>query len=245
MGCIKQEGASSILAREDTWGPHLKSKWTSALPRIAGHGKKEAQSNPRLRAIVYEQMQARALFPKVPQERACSLEQRKSPRREGPNEDQRSSPKKRRRSNARGTSRAQGREHHNDANSGPATHGQSNNDLPPRRRRPQCSPHRSSRRRCHSPSYSSSSSPSEDKDERRHPRHKIRRSPTPPSSSPSSSSTATSSRSKPKRRCHRRSHPAWKRSRRMEKFKEGGKNITFLSYDGTYGATDRILGFIQ
>ena len=32
---------------------------------------------------------------------------------------------------------------------------------------------------------------------------------------------------------------------RMEKFKEGGKNVTFLSYDGTYGATDRILGFIQ
>ena len=31
----------------------------------------------------------------------------------------------------------------------------------------------------------------------------------------------------------------------MEKFKEGGKNITFLSYDGTYGATDHMLGFIQ
>ena len=31
----------------------------------------------------------------------------------------------------------------------------------------------------------------------------------------------------------------------MKKFKEGGKNITFLSYDGTYGATDHILGFIQ
>ena len=50
---------------------------------------------------------------------------------------------------------------------------------------------------------------------------------------------------RPKRRGHRRSHPAWKRSRRMEKFKEGGKNVTFLSYDGTYGATDHILGFIQ
>ena len=37
-------------------------------------------------------------------------------------------------------------------------------------------------------------------------------------------------------------HPVWKRSRRMEKFKEGE---TFVSYDGTYGATDRILGFIQ
>ena len=46
-------------------------------------------------------------------------------------------------------------------------------------------------------------------------------------------------------RGHRRLHPAWKRSHRMEKFKEGGKNITFLSYDGAYGATDCILGFIQ
>ena len=172
----------------------------------------EAQSNPRLRAIVYEQMQARALFPKVPQGRACSLEQRESPRREGPNEDQRSSPERRRRSNAREASRAQGRGHHNDANSGSATHGQSNEDFPPRRRRPQRSPNQSSRRRRRSPSYSSSSS-SEDKDERRHPRHKRRRSPTPPSSSPNSSSMATSSRSKTKKRGHRRLHPAWKQSR--------------------------------
>ena len=34
----------------------------------------EAQSNPRLCAIVYEQMHARALFPQVPQERSRSLE---------------------------------------------------------------------------------------------------------------------------------------------------------------------------
>ena len=31
----------------------------------------------------------------------------------------------------------------------------------------------------------------------------------------------------------------------MRKFKEGGKNITFLTYDGTYGATDQVLSFIQ
>ena len=201
----------------------------------------EAQSNPRLRAIVYKQMQARDLFPQVPQERAFSLERRESPRREGPNEDQGSSPERRRRSNAREASRAQGRGRHNDANGGLVTHGYSNKYVPPRCR-PQRSPNRSSRRRRRSPSYSSSSS---SEDERRHPRHKRRRSPTPPSSYPNSSSTTSSSRSNPKRRGHRRSHPAWKRSRRMEKFKEGGKNITFLSYDGTYGATDCILGFIQ
>ena len=202
----------------------------------------EAQSNPRLCAIVYEQMQAQALFSKDPQERASSLERRESPTREDPNEDQRSSPERRRRSNSREASRAQGRGRRNDANGGSFTHGKSNEDVPPPRRRPQRFPNRSSRRRRRSPSYSSSSS---SKDERRHPRHKKRRSPTPPSSSPKSSSTASSSRSKPKRRGHRRSYPAWKCSRRMEKFKGGDKNITFLSYDGTYGATDCILGFIQ
>ena len=201
----------------------------------------EAQSNPGLRAIVHEKMQARALFPQVQQERASSLERRESPTREGPNEDQRSSPKRRRRSNAREASRAQGRGRRNNANGGSVTHGQSNEDVPSRRR-PQRCPNYSSRRRRRSPSYSSSSS-SEDK--RRHPRHKRRRSPTPPSYSPTSSSTASSSKSKPKRRGHRRLHPAWKRSRCMEKFKEGGNNITFLSYDGTYGATNCILGFIQ
>ena len=175
----------------------------------------EAQRNPKLWAIVNEQMRARALFPEVPQERACS--------------------------NGRESSRAQGRERHNGANGGLVTHGQSNEDVPPRRR-PQRSPNRSSRRRRRSPSYSSSSS---SEDERRHPRHKRRRSPTPPSSSPTSSSPASSSRSKPKKRGHRRSHPTWKRSRCMEKFKEGGKNVTFLSYDGTYGAMNHILGFIQ
>ncbi|MCO5594902.1 hypothetical protein L7F22_048937 [Adiantum nelumboides] len=28
-------------------------------------------------------------------------------------------------------------------------------------------------------------------------------------------------------------------------FKEGGKNISFLTYDGTFGATDKVLDFIQ
>ena len=27
--------------------------------------------------------------------------------------------------------------------------------------------------------------------------------------------------------------------------KEGGKSITFLTYDGTFGVTDKVLGFIQ
>ena len=32
---------------------------------------------------------------------------------------------------------------------------------------------------------------------------------------------------------------------KYHKFKEGGKSITFLTYDGTFGATDKILTSIQ
>ncbi len=31
----------------------------------------------------------------------------------------------------------------------------------------------------------------------------------------------------------------------LKKFKEGGKNISFLTYDGTFGAMDKVLSFIQ
>ena len=41
------------------------------------------------------------------------------------------------------------------------------------------------------------------------------------------------------------SYKAWKRARKLETFKEGGKNITFLSYDGSYGQTDKVLAFVQ
>ncbi|MCO5562742.1 hypothetical protein L7F22_016374 [Adiantum nelumboides] len=74
-----------------------------------------------------------------------------------------------------------------------------------------------------------------------------KRSPSSPSSSPSSSSDesgGSSSRESP-RRGHRRSHAAWRRSNKLKKFKEGGKSISFLTYDGTFGATDKVLAFIQ
>ena len=35
------------------------------------------------------------------------------------------------------------------------------------------------------------------------------------------------------------------RSRKLQKFKEGGKSISFQCYDGSYGATDKVLSFIQ
>ena len=43
----------------------------------------------------------------------------------------------------------------------------------------------------------------------------------------------------------RTKHPAWKLSRKITKFREGGKNVTFVTYDGTYGKTDKVLSFIQ
>ena len=38
---------------------------------------------------------------------------------------------------------------------------------------------------------------------------------------------------------------AWKRAIKVRKLKKGGKNLTFLTYDGTYGTTDKVLSFIQ
>ncbi|MCO5598503.1 hypothetical protein L7F22_052600 [Adiantum nelumboides] len=74
-----------------------------------------------------------------------------------------------------------------------------------------------------------------------------KRSPSSPSSSPSSSSDESGGNSlrKSPRRGHRRSHAAWRRSNKVKKFKEGGKSISFLTYDGTFAATDKVLAFIQ
>lgn len=46
-------------------------------------------------------------------------------------------------------------------------------------------------------------------------------------------------------RGNQRRHVSWKRSYKLKTFKEEGKNITFPSYDGTFGATDKVLAFIQ
>ncbi|MCO5579768.1 hypothetical protein L7F22_033629 [Adiantum nelumboides] len=107
----------------------------------------------------------------------------------------------------------------------------------------------SKRRR--SPSREVSSSPSlrGRKREREHHarrRYKPKRTPSPSSSpskesslSSSSSSDGYSSKSHHKRRRHD-THRTWKRSRKLQKFKEGGKIITFQTYDGSYEATDKV-----
>ncbi|MCO5566834.1 hypothetical protein L7F22_020516 [Adiantum nelumboides] len=117
-------------------------------------------------------------------------------------------------------------------------------DVAPRRRRAQRSPTPTKRKRSpHSPPHRKSK-----KEEKNSKKKKERkRSPSSPSSSPSSSSDESggyNSRESP-RRGHRRSHAAWRRSNKLKKFKEGGKNISFLTYDGTFGATDKVLAFIQ
>ncbi|MCO5582158.1 hypothetical protein L7F22_036048 [Adiantum nelumboides] len=83
-------------------------------------------------------------------------------------------------------------------------------------------------------------------------RRRVQRSPTPtkrmrsPQSPPRRESKKEEKDTKKKkespRRGHRRSHAAWRRS---NKLKEGGKSISFLTYDGTFGATDKVLAFIQ
>ena len=119
----------------------------------------------------------------------------------------------------------------------------SDEDVAPRRRHIQKSPTPPKRKRSpHTPSHHGS------KRGERNPRKSKRRkrSPSSPSSSPTSSNESSGYSSKePKRRGHRRSYAAWKRSHKLKKFKEGGKNITFLTYDGTFGATDKVLAFIQ
>ncbi|MCO5598304.1 hypothetical protein L7F22_052396 [Adiantum nelumboides] len=117
-------------------------------------------------------------------------------------------------------------------------------DVAPRRRRAQRSPTPTKRKRSpHSPPRRESKK--EEKDSKK--KKERKRSPSSPSSSPSSSSDESGGYSSREllRRGHRRSHAAWRRSNKLKKFKEGGKNISFLTYDGTFGATDKVLVFIQ
>ena len=111
------------------------------------------------------------------------------------------------------------------------------------------SPSRHTKRRRSPTSDSSSSKSGRSKRGRFHSRR--RRSPSPSPSPPSfslneesSHEVESSANTRPVRR-RKRTHKAWKRARKLQKFKEGGKNVTFLSFDGTYGHTDKVLNFIQ
>ncbi|MCO5548199.1 hypothetical protein L7F22_001656 [Adiantum nelumboides] len=117
-------------------------------------------------------------------------------------------------------------------------------DVAPRRRRAQRSPTPTKGKRSpHSPHRCESKR--EEKSSRK--KKERKKSPSSPSSSPSSSSDKSSgySSQEKQRRGHRRSYAAWKRSSKLKKFKVGGMNISFLTYDGTFGATDKVLAFIE
>ena len=103
-----------------------------------------------------------------------------------------------------------------------------------------------------SPSPSLDSFLNEERSERGRHSQKRRRSPSQPTTSPpssdmqesSSSSSGSSYKAHPTRK-HKGSYKAWKWARKLETFKEGGKNITFLSYDGSYGQADKVLAFVH
>ena len=124
-------------------------------------------------------------------------------------------------------------------------------EVAPQRRQIPCSPNRASK--CsHCPSPSPESFLNEERSERGRHSQKRRRSLSLPTTSPLSSDTQESSSSSlgfsykvhPTRKC-KRSYKVWKQARKLETFKEGVKSITFLSYDGSYGQTDKVLAFVQ
>ncbi|MCO5597908.1 hypothetical protein L7F22_051993 [Adiantum nelumboides] len=128
----------------------------------------------------------------------------------------------------------------------------SDSDVAPRRRKVKRLPSPDKRKRStHTPTHEQSKKKArEDKKKKR------RKTPSSPSSSSSSSDHGSStppssddeeSDSSSKRhegRRKRKSYAAKKRSHNNQKFK-GGKSITFLTYDGTFGATNKVLAFIQ
>ncbi|MCO5564104.1 hypothetical protein L7F22_017760 [Adiantum nelumboides] len=122
-------------------------------------------------------------------------------------------------------------------------------DEPPSRSRhkKRTNERRTKRSRRNSSGGSSSSSQSGRSSHGRFPK-KGRKSPTPPtspSSSPRGESSSEESSSTYKGRHPRRKHHAWKRAKKLKKFKEGGKSITFQTFDGSYGHVDKVLTFIQ
>ena len=142
-----------------------------------------------------------------------------------------------------------GHHHSKSRNEGSITHSL-DSDAASRRRRERRSPSPPTRKR--SPTYPppNDANMGDHKDKKR----RRKRIPNPPTSSSNSSSphakisfdeSSDSYESKHLRRSKRKNYPMWKKAHKMRKFKEGGKNITFLTYDGTYGATDQVLSFIQ
>ncbi|MCO5550731.1 hypothetical protein L7F22_004222 [Adiantum nelumboides] len=210
----------------------------------------QAMGNPALQGEVQQQLHAYGILPPIQQERGPERFQSETSKRglsaekrvENPFqelkqllEDKPSSKKKGHAQHERSPSREREESESSD---------KSMEDVAPRRRRAQRSPTPTKQKRSpHIPHCRESKR--EEKNSKK--KKERKRSPSSPSSSPSFSSDEGSgySSQERQRRGHQRSYAAWKRSSKLKKFKEGGKNISFLTYDGTFGATDKVLAFIQ
>ncbi|MCO5579929.1 hypothetical protein L7F22_033796 [Adiantum nelumboides] len=210
----------------------------------------QAMGNPALQGEVQQQLHAYGILPPIQQERGPERFQGETSKRglstekgvENPYQELKqllegksSSKKKGHAQHERSPSREREESDSSD---------ESMEDVAPRRRRAQRSPTPTKQKRSpHSPHRRESKR--EEKNSRK--KKERKRSPSSPSSSPSSSSDESSgySSQERQRRGHQRSYATWKRSSKLKKFKEGGKNISFLTYDGTFGATDKVLAFIQ
>ncbi|MCO5594355.1 hypothetical protein L7F22_048385 [Adiantum nelumboides] len=205
----------------------------------------QAMGNPALQGEVQQQLHAYEILPPIQQERGPERFQGETSKRglstekgaENPYQELKqllegkpSSKKKGHAQHERSPSREREESELSD---------ESMEDVAPRRRRAQRSPTPTKRKRSpHSPHRRESKR--EEKNSKK--KKERKRSPSSPSSSPSSSSDEGSgySSQERQRRGHRRSYAAWKRSSKLKKFKEGGKNISFLTYDGTFDATDKL-----
>ncbi|MCO5549343.1 hypothetical protein L7F22_002812 [Adiantum nelumboides] len=211
----------------------------------------EAMANPALQGVVHTQLQERQITLLALEENSPSKSQHEASKRGNSNEQKKNSAATRRgRSSPR---EAKSRKKAKDTRKKSLVYdvdsrATSDSDMHPRKRQRAPSPSPSDGRR----SSSSRSSRCSDKDDKKGEKKRRKKKPSnsPPSQSSfdsenSSSSDADSKKSR-KRRVHRRTHAAWKWSSTLRrKFKEGGKSITFLSFDGTFGNVDKVLGFIQ
>ncbi|MCO5590509.1 hypothetical protein L7F22_044479 [Adiantum nelumboides] len=210
----------------------------------------QAMGNPALQGKVQQQLHAYGILPPIQQERGPERFQGETSKRglsmekgvENPYQELKQllegKPSSKKKGHAQ-PERSPSREREESESSD-----ESMEDVAPRRRRAQRSPTPTNRKRSpHSPHRRESKR--EEKNSKK--KKERKRSPSSPSSSPSSSLDEGSgySSQERQRRGHRRSYAAWKRSSKLKKFKEGGKNISFLTYDGTFGATDKVLAFIQ
>ncbi|MCO5582612.1 hypothetical protein L7F22_036510 [Adiantum nelumboides] len=210
----------------------------------------QAMSNPALQGEVQQQLHAYGILPPFQQERDPERFQGETSKRGLSTEKGVENPYQELKQLLEGkpSSKKKGHAQHERSPSREREESESQNesmeDVAPRRRRAQRSPTPTKRKRSpHSPHHRESKR--EEKNSKK--KKERKRSPSSPSSSPSSSSDEGSgySSQEKQRRGHRRSYAAWKRSSKLKKFKEGGKNISFLTNDGTFGATDTVLAFIQ